>query len=250
MVESEIKLLRAKAEDCLRLCAMRNIPKFLGFLSPGEAAELHAAITAPNAYFFGGYPLAERRMFGALPDYITTPQEAFPIASIRISFRKADVLSHRDVLGTIMATGITREKVGDIRFGEGFALVFTADEIADYLVEQIKKIGRVGVTVQRLTAKEIELTLPPPKKEPISFTVSSPRLDAVVAGLTGCSRSKVDEWIENGLVFVNSFAVYKTTGKIQAGDTVTIRKIGKFIIVKTGSFSKKGREIILAEKYI
>lgn len=249
-MEQTVKLLLAKANDCVRLAELRSVPKFTGFLSPGEAAEIAQAIRAPGTLFYGGYADAERRMFGALPDYITEPEQTFPIRAIRFSYRSADTLSHRDVLGAVMATGLSRDRIGDIRFGEAAAIVFVAEEVAPYLLEQITTIGRVGVKAEALSLESVCDVLPPPKRKELSFTVSSARLDAVVSGLVGCGRSKAEQWIEEGLVFVNAFAVTKSTRHVQANDQISIRGVGKFVITAFAGLSKKGREIITAEQYI
>lgn len=249
-MDQQIKLLIAKAEDAVRLCRLRNSPKFWGFLSPGEQTVIASSVKGEGTRFYGGYDDAERRMFGALPDYIDDVSSSFPIVAINFSYPSSYKLSHRDVLGSVMATGINREKVGDIRFGDGLAVVLVADDIANYLKEQIKKIGNVGVVAEITPVGEALSFLPPPSTVPLNFTVSSPRLDAIVSGLTGCGRSKAELMISDGLVFVNSFEVSKVTKQIKAGDKITLRGIGKFEITGSGSFSKKGREIITAKKYI
>lgn len=249
-MEQERKLLLAKANDCVRLAELRNVPKFTGFLSPGEAAEIARSLRAPGTCFYGGYADAERRMFGVLPDYITEPEQAFPICALRFSYRTADTLSHRDVLGALMATGLSRDRIGDIRFGDASAIVFVAEEVAQYLAEQITTIGRVGVKTSILPLDAVTDALPPPQREPLSFTVSSVRLDAVVSGLTGCGRAKAEQWIADGLVFVNSFAVTKPTKRVQEKDQISIRGAGKFVITAFAGVSKKGREIVTAEQYI
>ena len=249
-MESETKLLLAKANDLIRLRDLRNIPKYSSFLTPSEAAVIESAVKAPNCYFFGGYSDAERRIFAALPDYIVAPFKEFPISALKFEYRKIDSLSHRDFLGAFMATGVTRDSIGDIRVCEGFTVAFVTDEIAPYLLEQITKIGRVGVSSQKVDIDKVGDLFPPPQTVPLNFTVSSLRLDAVLSGLVGCSRSKAESYIKEGLVFLNSFEVTKVTKLIQVGDRVTLRGVGKFVISGCNGVSKKGREIIVAEKYI
>lgn len=249
-MENDSKLFLAKINDLIRIRDLRNIPKFSGFLSPSEAAIVDNFLRSPNCYFFGGYSNAERRIFGALPDYIAEPFEEFPITALKFEYRKVDVLSHRDFLGSFMATGISREKVGDICIGDGSTIAFVASEISEYLIEQIVKIGRVGVTIQRLSVNNVNNYFEQPKIVNFNFTVSSLRLDAVLSGLVGCSRSKAEAFINDGKVFVNSFLATKTIKQIKAGDYITLRGTGKFFIVDCNGVTKKGRMIISAEKYI
>ena len=118
------------------------------------------------------------------------------------------------------------------------------------IINQVTKIKNVGVTL-KIVENEEELGLvASPQTVPVTFTVSSPRLDAVVSSLAGTSRSRAEELITNGLVFVNSFEVVKSTFKINTQDVITIRGVGRFVIKDMGGFSKKGREIIKAEKFV
>ena len=55
------------------------------------------------------------------------------------------MLSHRDILGSLMALGIKRETVGDILIEEGRAVVFVCGDVKEYILNQVEKIGRVGV---------------------------------------------------------------------------------------------------------
>ena len=249
-MENESKLFLAKINDLVRIRDLRNIPKFSAFLTPAEAAAVESGVKAHNCYFYGGYPDAERRIFASLPDYVTDPFDEFPITALKFQYRKVDILSHRDFLGSFMATGISRDTIGDIRIGEGTAVAFVTNEIADYLLEQISKIGRIGVSVEKIDINKVCDYFGQPKTIPLNFTVSSLRLDAVLSGLVGCSRSKAETFISEGKVFVNSFEVTKVTKQIKAGDYVTLRGTGKFLIISCNGITKKGREIITAEKYI
>lgn len=249
-MENDTKLLLAKANDIIRLRNLRNIPKFSAFLTPAEATIIESNVKAPNCFFFGGFQNAERRIFAALPDYILEPFHTFPISVLKIEYRKSDVLSHRDFLGSFMATGITRDSVGDICISEGLAVAFVTSEIATYLSEQITKIGRVGVKITISDINSVDDFLNTPKTVSLKFTVSSFRLDAILSSLVGCSRTKAENYIKEGLVFVNSFEVTKVTKTVKVGDFITLRGTGKFLITDCNGVSKKGREIITAEKYI
>ncbi len=249
-MEDESKLLLAKINDLVRLRDLRNIPKFSAFLSPTEASLVKASIKAPGCFFFGGYSEAERRMFGVMPDYVALPFCEFPITALRFKYRKVDVLLHKDFLGSFMATGISRDTIGDICIGTGSAVAFVTNEIAEYLSEQISKIGRVGVSIEKVDISNICDYFEKPKTLSLNFTVSSLRLDAVLSGMVGCSRSRAEAYISEGLVFVNSFEVTKATKQIKSGDYVSLRGTGKFLINDCDRVTKKGRRLITAEKYI
>lgn len=250
MAADPFKNLADRAADAVRLCELRCIPKFVGFLSPEEAAWLRQKFRARSVAFFGGAPDCERTVFGALPDYITDLAQAFPITLLCFEYPAAYRLSHRDVLGALMAKGIVRAGVGDIIISEGRAFVFVLEELSGYLLQQTDKIGNVGVHPRVANPAELEQLQSSAERRPITFTVSSPRLDAVLSGLTHLSRSRCEALIEEGKVRVNAFTETRAIKKIAAGDTVAVRGIGKFKINQTGAFTRKGKERILAEQYL
>lgn len=250
MPGEELKALTDRAADAVRLCRLRNIPKFVGFLSPEQAAHLNRIFAADGVTFFGGYESAERTLLGALPDYISEPEQAFPITLLCFEYPAGYTLSHRDVLGALMSQGIVRAGVGDILFSSGKAYVFVLSELADYLLQQITKIANVGVRPRVAQLEELaEITANVAKKE-LSFTVASTRLDAVLCGLLNTSRSSAEALLAEGRVFVNALPVQKATKKVLAGDSITVRGTGKFKILQLGTLTRKGRERVLAEKYL
>ncbi len=245
----EQQILLARIEDAIRICENSSYPKFLGFLTPSERAVVqnHVLRLSSNFCFYGGYGEAERVYFGAFSDWCENKESFFPIEAITVSYRTCDKLTHRDFLGALMSLGISRETVGDILVENGRAVIFLSREIVDFAMTQLEKIGRVGVKVSK------GYTLPLPglsKREEFSDTIASQRLDCVVSSLAKCSRSKAEDLILGGLVFVNSLPVEKTVKAVCQGDKITIRGKGKFEIVSISDKTKKNRIILIAKKYV
>lgn len=240
------ELLPARVSDLVSLCEKTSTPKFLGFLTPDEAAVAVSQLKNINNYFlFGGYDGAERTVLGILPEWCDTP--VYPIKSFTFTYRPCDQLTHRDFLGALMALGLSRETVGDILVEEGRAVVFVLDSISKFVASQIEKVGRVGVNVTE------GFTSPLPsfgKKQSFTVTVASTRIDCVVAALCGFSRKDSAAVIADGYVSVNSLGCNKPTVTVSAGDTVTVRRKGRFEIESCDQFSKKGRIILRYNKYI
>jgi RNA-binding protein YlmH len=70
--------------------------------------------------------------------------------------------------------------------------------LGGYIVENLTKAGRVGVSVSEITLDEL-----PVKQEDLAEktdTVASLRLDAVICAAFGLSRTKAAELITAGLV--------------------------------------------------
>lgn len=240
--------LRARIEDAVGLCEKTGKIHTVGFLNAVEAAQVAGfpCLKGAKTAFFGGYPGAERQLFFALPDWCDDPYQTAEIAALTFTYRPCDRLGHRDVLGSLMALGLTRESVGDILLEPGRAVVFLLPAVARFAAGQIGKIGRVGVRV-------IEgFSLPLPQHATLSEksgTVASLRLDAVVSELIGNSRAAALALIADNAVIKNGLAVTKPTVTVAQGDEISVRKYGKFKIDECGDLSKKGRVILKYSKY-
>lgn len=243
--------LTARFNDAVKLCQNKDIPKFLGFLSEDEVGYIGLLAKKNNisVVFYGGYEDAQRRYAGFFPSRMRDEEnfDLFQISALSFIFRKSDILTHRDFLGSLMALGIERDTIGDILVENGRAVVFLNSKIANFVQNNITKVGRTGVLV------EFDYTLPLPQKsvlKEITFTVASPRIDAVISALIGVSRTSACELIESGMVVVNSVTVEKSTTLVLSGAVISIRRYGKFNITQIGGTTKKGRIIIKASKYI
>lgn len=236
-----------KVKDAVYLCEKRFSPVFLSFLNEAEqySAEEFLSHADCSFRFFGGYVDAVRKILCVSPYEVS--EEEFPIEAVWFKYRKADVLSHRDVLGSLMGLGLERDCVGDILFGEGCAVVYLKEEIADYVKSQISKIGRVGVQIAAAEQCQIDHT---PKTEELSFTVSSMRLDVIVATITGLSREKTAAFIMAGKTFVNYREEKNVSRLLKPGDILTVRGKGKYIVGESFGLTKKGRLRINLLHYI
>lgn len=242
----ESELLAARITDTARICERTSTPRFLGFLSPAEAALAVRLLknTGSGYELFGGFEGAERVMLGCFPEWAA--EAKFPIAALTIAYRRVDELSHRDFLGSITALGIKREAVGDILTEPGRAVVFVAAEIADFIKTQLSKVGRVGVTVTLGFAE------PLPARDDLtelSAVAASERLDCIIAALCGLSRSQASELISAGSVAVNSVTAEKPARGLSDGDVLSVRGKGKFVIVSLEGRTKKNRIAVKYKKY-
>ncbi len=249
MTEEE-KLLLARAEDTVRLSEARSCPKFLGFLDETQAARVAEFAVARHVRFtmYGGFPDAERVFFGVCPPWAEELcQSDFPITPLTLRFRKGLMLSHRDVLGALMGLKLKRESVGDILVEDGRAVVFLQRELAEFVCQELRKVGSAGVSV----TLEVDLPLPQAHQlQDCSVTISSPRLDAVVAAVAATGRSEASELIEAGLVALNAIPCTKATKAVSAGDILKIRGKGKFILTSLCDKTKKQRIVLKYKKYI
>lgn len=145
----------------------------------------------------GGGEGCERRAAFFLPFYLTT-EDFDPAEHLRAVHFSAPfgAPGHRDYLGAILGLGIRREWVGDILVQDHGAYVFCLPSVAPALLE-LEQVGRTGV--KAAAAELAPLPWCPERKvRPVTFTVQSARLDAVVSGMFRLSRTSAAAQIRAG----------------------------------------------------
>ena len=153
----EERLLLSRVWDKCEQCRTRNIPTATGFLSPAEQAAAQGFLVPLGAresgIFWGGYDGAERRRLVFLPDWLETPDDQ--VAAVRAACRSGGDLTHRDFLGSLMALGLTREKIGDILVEKGGCQVLLDPSMTDFLLQNWDSAGREKLTVTPLPDKPV-----------------------------------------------------------------------------------------------
>lgn len=163
--------------------------------------------------FYGGYDGAARTVCGFLNGTYAeeTPyEEVFPVRAVTFSFRERDKLSHRDILGAILAAGLQRSVVGDVLVAEEYAVVFCLDTAEDIIADLVK-IGKAGVRAERGVTRE----LPAARFERIDAAVSSLRLDCIVGACTNISREKSASLIKSGQVSADFSVCLDVSGTVK-----------------------------------
>ncbi len=198
---------------------------------------------------FGGYENALKVVarFGN-PSYISY-EEPYPISIIKITpaSKRFNTFEHRDVLGTVMGLGITRESIGDIRLYDGCAYVFALDKISDYIIQEISKIRQMPVTLERIY--DIPKEINDQAFSTLNLIISSERVDCLISAITGLSRSKADSLILERKVLINGIEVTKKTASIKPSDMLVIRGYGKYIYDEKDKETRSGNLHIKVKKY-
>jgi RNA-binding protein YlmH len=88
-----------------------------------------------------------------------------------------------------------------------------------------------------------------PEFEELQGTVSSVRLDSIVALCGRLSRTKAAAYIESEKVFVNGQVITNVSRSLKDGEIISIRGIGKFKFDSAGGQTKKGRTVVTLLKY-
>ena len=253
----EDKLLISKLLDKSEECKRKNIVTYTDFLDMYQLkiAQKVLPATECNYIFFGGYEEASRSLAIIYPEKLTeemvlnTINNYVQIVRIELPKNLYGEYEHRDYLSGIMKLGIKREKFGDIIVEKNGADVVVSKELAEYLEQNVKQLTRFSksnITLQNVEdIRKIEL-----KKEDIKIVIQSLRLDSIVAQLANTSRTKANEIILQGRVFINYEEQYKTDKQVKENDVIVIRGKGKFEINKIEGATRKNKIILSVKKYI
>lgn len=246
---AEDAIFKARVEDAVRLCKRRSAPVFIGFLDERQRAIAKGMISVSDevtSSFWGGHEDGERTLLGVSPSFMPMENDWFPITTMAFHYRSGQSLTHRDVLGSLLASGVKREMLGDILCADGFAVVFVKDEVVSYLQSEISKIGGEGVRC------EVPFCGVLPQAHTFVTrrdTVASPRLDAVLRMCLAVSREEAAKRIEGGLVSVNHMICESVSTEVHEHDVLSIRGVGRFRVAQIGPLSKKGRLFVTVEQY-
>ena len=248
-LNDEDRILLNHIGDYVYLAEEKYISKFSFFLNQKQIAlceKLLKSIKFDKYIFYGGYDNAERKVLSIYSEYDQISLGDFPIKSLAIKFPKAESLTHRDILGSLMSLNISRETVGDIVVDDEKAVVFAYETIYDLIKNEIKKIGRVGVSIsdENVSIKK-EQTF-----EEITGTVASLRLDCIFALALKTSREKARNIISSREVNINYFPVNKPDFILKENDEFSIRGFGKFKLDSINGTTKKNRIHITLKKFI
>ena len=188
-------------------------------------------------------------MVAFLPDALYYDYE-YPIQIIEVtpsSKRFAEDLTHRDYLGALMNLGIERSKVGDIIVEDQKGLIFVKEELAEYIADNLTVVRHTNVNTSIGKGVKVDYE---PRFEELKGTVSSIRLDSVLALAYPLSRSKITAQIEAGKVFVNGKLITSNGYRLKDNDIISVRKMGRIAYDGILSETKKGRYLISVRKYI
>ena len=234
------------------------------FLTPRELHYARLRFSGRGNLFriFGGYGDAERGRVYFLPDYMESEDTDLPacldafgfsheITPLLITGSGYRNISHRDLLGSILGLGLSRDVLGDIVLldEKGInSVAFCDSAIADFIVASLEKVANDKA---KATYAQMEnITLPQRRFSPIRDTVASPRLDCAVASLCSLSRAKAAEVIIGGLVELDYETEERIDRQISPPCHISVRGFGKFAVHSVADLTRKGRYRLVADKYI
>jgi len=245
--DEEKQLISRIAELCNK-AFNKDTVCFSNFLTPHEQTligKIKEFRSIADIDFNGGYADAERRM-AVIKGIGCSIDIKLPIEKLSINY-SGPKLTHRDILGAILGLGIKREMVGDILCGIEPQIIIVHKQIADFIILNAKKAGRANISVE---VAESDLDSVQPQKKIINTTVSSLRLDAVIAEGFSIPRSKAVDAVKLGRVCLNWQEVTSPSKEVKEGDKISLKGMGKIQLSQIGGKSRKDRTFITIEKYI
>lgn len=193
----------------------------------------------------GFFEDAERRMLSFSYEEI----KEFPYKILCIKNKsKFRHLQHKDFLGSLMALGIKREKIGDLILKDEVCYTVVCSELAEYIKDNLINIANCPCSITEIDSEnesniQAEYVI-------INILCTSLRLDCIVGAICNISRNKAVDMIDQGRVLANYEVITDKSRNIEISSVLTIRGFGKFKLLESNGLSQRGREKIQLKKYI
>ncbi|NOU95386.1 RNA-binding protein [Paenibacillus sp. LMG 31456] len=233
--------------------AEQHAAKLTDFLDPRQAFIVTTLVnrtTDVQVRWYGGHESAERKRALIAPDYRELDSEDMGITLIAVTSlddRLKD-LDHGDYMGSILALGMKREKIGDIHVTEHGCHFLVATEVADYMRLNLQQVHRIHVQTEQLPIDRLQAS--DTKLEENSLSVASLRLDGIVSDVYHMSRAKVLIPIKAGRCKVNWKQEEDPSKPLRSGDVVSLQGFGRFKVLDIEGITKKGRYRVKIGKYV
>ncbi len=238
-----------RLEDLAGRCDRAGILTHTSFLTPAEQAQAAAwlkRLPGCRHAFSGGMEDCERKVLFFLPDWMEEPEPESELDGIALK-ASFGTPGHRDYLGALLALGVKREWLGDLRVDGENAWLVCLNTVTERLLE-LEQAGRVSVKAERIPLSEIPA--PVYHRKQLRFTVQSLRLDAVLGELFQISRTAAAKKIAEGAASLNYLPCLKPDMPVGEGDVISLRGMGKGVVTGLGGKSKKDRQYVYCERFL
>lgn len=217
-------------------------PYLTPFLTPREqliSQSLFSKQDVVHIHFFGGFVGSEKvRAYLTIEETITL--DAFDLAAYNIVYpKKFALLKHHQILGSLLGSGLKRAYIGDIVTNGCDWHVILAKQVGQYAQQNVQKIGSITTRLEQISMDKV-LT-PLEQSVDVYETVSSLRIDTLIAKVFGLSRQKAKELVERGDVSMNWKEEKRTTIEMAEQDVLSIRRYGRVMLWQINGLSKQSK---------
>lgn len=229
---------------------MSGIYTYSSFHSRQTASLAYETASDKEVMLWGGTDSCERVVarFGD-PEEIGYSED-FPICIIHVQPKQAkyaDALTHRDFLGAILNLGIERDMIGDILVHENSAYFFALEKLSEVFLSDLDRVKHTAVSCSIVTEVPEDCL---PKLQEEHITVSSPRLDAILAKVYHLSREDAKELFDDEKITVNGRLCKNPEATLKENTTVSVRGYGKLEYHGEEYITKKGKTGLTIWRYI
>ncbi len=213
-------------------------PRLTDFLDPREQ-QIVEKVSSSFVSFFGGGSVERKRAL-LYPNYFTPTEDDFQISLLEIEYPSKFVrLEHRHILGALLHLGVDRSKYGDILFCDDTIQFVVASEMVSYVQLNFTSVGRTTICVKKHPMSELIVMNEHWNERMI--TVSSLRLDTIIAQAFHISRQKAQLLIHSELVKLNWKVINSTHFECAEGDTLSARGYGRCRVITIDGKTKKDK---------
>lgn len=226
-------------------------PKLTSFLDPRQIAIIQSLVGDNSDVKMraeGLFKQAERQRVLLYPDYFSPVIDDFELTVFELKYPSKFVqLKHPDVLGSLLGIGLDRSKFGDIRIDEQKIQFIVQHEVANFVEINLEAINKVTVHLKTLKEDALLLENSEQWKEQHD-TVSSLRLDTVMASAYKISRQKASQLIQTARVKVNYRQQDSISFEVTEEDLISVRGLGRLKIASIEGRTKKDKIRITFKK--
>lgn len=250
--DNELKLKLIKTLNVVELVIDNYETRCTDFLNPYELREFLSIVKGVrqvNFHVSDEVDNSERKIVYVYPDYIQKEDVESSLSCILLkgNFKFRNV-SHRDYLGSLLGLGIVREKIGDIFVHEDKAYIILMNNISDFVLYNMTKVANLTVKLEKVNTNEA-IYCEPNYKE-VSFTISTMRLDSVIAGLFNISRSVASGLIAGEKAAVDYEIVKNNSKNLAGGELISLRGFGRARFIGVEYTTKKDRLKVKGKLYL
>lgn len=242
MNEEERALIKRWINNISRV-DQRNQCVTTPFVDPGQQGLIKIICQSAQVNYFlsGGFKQAERQRFFIYPASWGELEEEIVCVVRIVTSKFSKPLSHRDYLGSLLGLGLERSVIGDIVVVEDGCYVAIANDIQTFIVQELVTVGSESVSVERVEQSTLENIS---KNEAFNYqrtTVSSVRLDSVIAAACKMSRSQAQLLIKQGKVKVNHREAANASQTMEPNTLLSVRGKGRIHLKEIQGETRKGR---------
>src|SRR5690625_963536 len=127
--------------------------KLTDFLDPREQQIVEEIIGTNQVDLklasYGGHAHTERKRMIIAPFYEEISDDMFQVSVMQATYHAKFIsLQHRDVMGTFLSLGITRDKLGDIFVMDGMFQIIVCEELASYVKINLTEVKNAHVSLE------------------------------------------------------------------------------------------------------